>query len=458
MKRSLEFVNAQLVLIGGLPGVVAATWLLWSGSLTAELRWSLIALIIVVWVGSALAAHNRTVRPLQLLVNLLGGLRDGDYSLRGVTTRTGNVLGDVIREVNALGETLHRQRLSAVEATALLSSVLSEIDVAIFAFDDADRVRLANRSAAELLERPVQDLIGSHALEIGMGEFLRGESSRVLDRAFPGGRGRWQLRRSEFRQDGRPHRMVVLADLSRALREEERQAWQRIVRVLSHEINNSLAPIQSITRSVQRIIDRELEDGARASEVREGLNIVAVRAESLGRLMSEYARMAKLPRPVLAPIDVRELVHGVIELERRVSVTVSTAVPARTRLAGDRDQLEQLLINLVRNAAEAVLETSGGVVVTWRERGGYVEIMIEDDGPGIGDIDNLFVPFFTTKPEGSGIGLALSRQIAEAHGGTLSLENRERHPGARAMLRIPRATSAVRKADTSAPVPAGGAP
>lgn len=456
MKRSLEYVNAQLVLIGGLPAVAASIWLLWSGSLSGELRWSLILMIVGVWVGSAVAAHNRTVRPLQLLVNLLGGLRDGDYSLRGVTARTGNVLGDVIREVNTLGETLHRQRLSAVEATALLSSVLSEIDVAIFAFDDADRVRVANRSAAELLDRPVQELIGSHALEIGMGEFLRGDSSRVLERAFPGGRGRWQLRRSDFRQGGRPHRLVVLADLSRALREEERQAWQRIVRVLSHEINNSLAPIQSITRSVQRIIDRELEDHTRAAEVREGLTIVADRAESLGRLMSEYARMAKLPRPVLAPIDVRELVHGVIELERRVAVTLSTAVPARARLAGDRDQLEQLLINMVRNAAEAALETGGGVVVAWRERGGYVEIVIEDDGPGIGDVENLFVPFFTTKPDGSGIGLALSRQIAEAHGGSLSLENREQQRGARAILRIPRGAT-VPEADSRAPVPAGGA-
>lgn len=456
MKRSLEYINAQLVLIGGLPAVAVSVWLLGSGSLAGELRWSLILMIVGVWVGSAVAAHNRTVRPLQLLVNLLGGLRDGDYSLRGVTARTGNVLGDVIREVNALGETLHRQRLSAVEATALLSSVLSGIDVAIFAFDDADRVRLANRSAAALLDRPVQELIGSHALEIGMGEFLRGAASRVLDRAFPGGRGRWGLRRSEFRQDGRPHRLVVLADLSRALREEERQAWQRIVRVLSHEINNSLAPIQSITRSVQRIIDRELEDGDRAAEVREGLTIVADRAESLGRLMSEYARMAKLPRPVLAPIDVRELVHGVIELERRVAVTISTAVPARARFAGDRDQLEQLLINLVRNAAEATLETGGGVVVAWRERGSYVEIMIEDDGPGIGDVENLFVPFFTTKPDGSGIGLALSRQIAEAHGGSLSLENREQERGARATLRIPRGTP-LRKQDTGTPVPAGGA-
>lgn len=453
MRGSLPNINARLVLIGGLPAVITATWLLWSGSWTAELRWSLSLLIAGVWIGCAVSAHNRTVRPLQLLVNLLGALRDGDYSLRGAAARKGNVLGDVLFEVNSLGETLHRQRLAAVEATALLSSVLSEIDVAIFAFDDADRVRLANRSAAELLDQPSGELIGRRAWEIGMGEFLRGEAPRVLDRSFASGHGRWELRRSEFRQDGRPHRLVVLADLSRALREEERQAWQRIVRVLSHEINNSLAPIQSIARSVQRIVARELGDGARSAEVREGLSIVADRAESLGRLMSEYARMAKLPRPVLVPLDARELVHGVIELERRVAVAVTQAASSRARLAGDRDQLELLLINLVRNAAEASLETGGSVTVEWRERGEFVEILVEDDGPGIADAANLFVPFFTTKPNGSGIGLALSRQIAEAHGGSLALENRSSGTGARATLRIPR-HAARRAAATEVPTPA----
>jgi two-component system nitrogen regulation sensor histidine kinase NtrY len=438
LSSSLEYVNARLVLFGGLPAVVTALWLLWTGDYGLELRWTLTVLIPSVWVGAAVAAHNRTVRPLQLLVNLLGALREGDYSLRGAAARPGHTLGDVMLEVNALGETLHRQRLSAVEATALLSSVLSEIDVAIFAFDDGDRVRLVNRSGAELLNMPSSEVMGRNAWEIGLGAYLSGEAPRVLDRVFPGGRGRWELRRSEFRQDGRPHRLLVLADLSRALREEERQAWQRIVRVLSHEINNSLAPIQSIARSVQRIVDRELEGRPRAEEVREGLTIVASRAESLGRLMSEYARMAKLPRPVLKPIDIRELVHGVTELEKRVPVVVKSATSPRTRLRADRDQLEQLLINLVRNAAEASLETDGGVTVEWRERGEHIEIQIEDDGPGIADAGNLFVPFFTTKPSGSGIGLALSRQIAEAHGGTLTLENRDNTHGARATLRLPR--------------------
>jgi PAS domain S-box-containing protein len=433
---SLESAASRYVLVGGLPAVIAALWLVWAGGFGVEIRWTLSVLLPAIWLSCAIAAHDRVVRPMQLLVNLLGALREGDYSLRGAGAAGGDSLGDVMREVNALGETLHRQRLSAVEASALLSSVLSEIDVAIYAFDHEDRVRLTNRAGAELLGVQVSDLAGRHAFETGLQELLAGEVPRTFERDFPGGRGRWELRRSEFRQDGRPHRLVVLADLSRALREEERQAWQRIVRVLSHEINNSLTPIQSIARSVKRFVERELGGNGRALEVREGLDVIASRAESLGRLMSEYARLARMPKPVLRPVGVAGLVRGAAELEQRVPIRI--AQRRDMTILADRGQLEQVLINLVRNAAEASLETSGSVSVAWADRGDAVDIVIEDDGPGLANTGNLFVPFFTTKPEGSGIGLVLSRQIAEAHNGTLTLENRADARGCRATLRVPR--------------------
>jgi two-component system, NtrC family, nitrogen regulation sensor histidine kinase NtrY len=433
---SLEFAAARLVLLGGLPAVAAAIWLVWAGGFGVEIRWTLTIVLPGVWLGCALAAHDRVVRPMQLLVNLLGALREGDYSLRGAGAASGDALGDVMREVNALGETLHRQRLSAVEATALLSSVLAEIDVAIYAFDHEDRLRLANRAGADLLGVQVADLVGRRSTETPLQEFLSGDATRIFERDFPGGRGRWELRRSEFRQDGLPHRLVVLADLSRALREEERQAWQRIVRVLSHEINNSLTPIQSIARSVKRFVERELGDNGRADEVREGLNVIAGRAESLGRLMSEYARLARMPKPVIRAVSVNELVRAVAELEQRLPVQVQAG--RDIAIAGDRGQLEQVLINLVRNAVDASMERGGSVSVGWKDRGDFVDITIDDEGPGIAETGNLFVPFFTTKPDGSGIGLVLSRQIAEAHNGTLALENRRDTRGCRATLRVPR--------------------
>lgn len=435
-RRSLEYAAARLVLAGGLPAVGAALWLVWAGDFGVEIRWTLTVVLPAIWIGCALAAHDRVVRPMHLLVNLLGALREGDYSLRGAGAAGGDSLGDVMREVNALGETLHRQRLSAVEATALLSSVLAEIDVAIYAFDHEDRVRLVNRAGAELMGVPAAELLGRNVEDTGLAEFLEGEAPRTFERDLPGGRGRWELRRSEFRQDGLPHRLVVLADLSRALREEERQAWQRIVRVLSHEINNSLTPINSIARSVKRFVERELGANGRAAEVGEGLDVIAGRAESLGRLMSEYARLARMPKPVLRQVSVPALVRGVAELEQRVPVSV-VAGPDVT-ISADRGQLEQVLINVVRNATEASLETGGGVTIHWSDRGHTVDIIVDDDGPGLADTGNLFVPFYTTKPDGSGIGLVLSRQIAEAHNGALTLENRAGARGCRATLRIPR--------------------
>jgi PAS domain S-box-containing protein len=434
--KNLEIAVVRLTLIGGLPAIGAALWLVWSAPHGPEIRWTLTLLLPAIWIGCAAAAHERVIRPMQLLVNLLGALREGDFSLRGVGASADDALGGVMREVNALGDTLHRQRLGAVEATALLSTVLSEIDVAIYAVDDLGRIRLVNRAGAELLGVSVSRLVGSAAADAGLQDFLEGDATRVIDRDFPGGRGRWELRRSEFRQDGRPHRLVVLADLSRALREEERQAWQRIVRVLSHEINNSLTPIRSIARSVKRFLEREVGDNGRTSEVREGLDVIAGRAESLGRLMSEYARLARMPRPVVRPVPVAALVRGIAELEQRVPVVFATTHDAI--VSADRSQLEQLLINLVRNAADACVETGGTVTVSWVEQSDVIDIRVDDEGPGIPETANLFVPFFTTKPEGSGIGLVLSRQIAEAHGGTLTLQNRKPGPGCRATLRLPK--------------------
>ncbi len=435
----LEHAVVRSVLLGGLPALAAALWLLWTGDTSTELRWTLTLFLPALWIGAAMNAYTRTVRPLQLLVNLLGALREGDYSLRGAGARGGDLLGDVMGEVNELGETLHRQRLAAVEASALLSNVLGEIEVAIFAFDDDDELRLVNRAGASLIGSVPDALIGCTADEIGLAEYLGGSPARTLDQVFPGATGRWELRRSEFRQDGRPHRLIVIGDVTRALREEEKLAWQRIVRVLSHEINNSLAPIQSIARSVRRILEKELVQSDRVADVEEGLDVIANRSESLAKLMSEYARLARMPAPKPRPMRIASLVEGIAELEPRLAVQVRPPEQAAdVVISADRAQLEQALINLLRNATDASLETAGAVTIRWRTDSRHVVIVIEDEGRGLDSTANLFVPFFTTKPTGSGIGLALSRQIVEAHGGSLQLENRRDRRGVRATIRLPR--------------------
>jgi two-component system, NtrC family, nitrogen regulation sensor histidine kinase NtrY len=424
-----------LALCAGLPGTLVSIWLLWVGDYELRTRWTLVVLIAVAWIGFAYAVRHKVRFPLQTLSNLLSAIREGDFSMRARGARYDDALGEVIAEVNTLGETLRTQRLGAQEASALLRSVMSEIEVAVFTFDGDQRLRLVNRAGERLLARSAEQLLGRTAAELSLADCLQGEVARTMQITLPGGLGRWGMRRSTFRQGGLPHHLVVLTDLSRALRDEERQAWQRLVRVLGHELNNSLAPIKSIAGSLETLISRETRADDWEDDLRRGLEVISARAESLTRFMEAYARLARLPAPKRQPIEVAGWIRRVVSLETRTQVNVHAG--PEVQIKADADQLDQLLINLLRNAVDAALETKGGVQIGWKKAGAYVEVYIEDEGPGLPDTTNLFVPFFTTKPKGSGIGLVLSRQIAEAHGGSLLLQNRASGKGCDARLRLP---------------------
>ena len=434
-RLALEARLPLLVVLGGLPAVIVSLVWLWTGDHGIEVRWTLTVVVIVTWLVAAAVARERVIRPLQTLSNLLSGLREGDYSVRGAGANENDALGVAMTEINALGNTLQAQRLGAMEATALLRTVMAEIDSAIFAFDGDGKLRLVNREGERLLGQPSERLLGRDAATLGLDVYLRDDAPRTLERSNDTGNTRWEVRRRAFRQDGLPHHLLVLTDVSHVLREEERLAWQRIVRVLSHEINNSLAPIKSIARSLQRVLKREPRSPDWEEEALHGLDVIEGRSGSLSRFLQAYARLAQLPKPVRRPVDVESWVERVVALEERLPVALCRG-PATTVLA-DRDQLDQLLINIVRNAVDAALDTGGGVSVSWASDDEAVVVTVEDDGPGLSDTVNLFVPFFTTKPSGTGIGLALSRQIAEAHGGVLTLENRDDRSGVRARLRLP---------------------
>jgi two-component system, NtrC family, nitrogen regulation sensor histidine kinase NtrY len=423
-----------MALATGLPGGLVSLLLIWTWGFPAKGAWTLTGFVVGGWVALAFHLRRQAAMPLLTLSNLLAALREGDFSVRAAGAHRGDALGEVMLEMNALTDLLRDQRLGAMEATALLRAIMSEIDVAVFAFDAGHVLRLLNRAGERLLGQPAERLLGRDARALGLADMLEDELPSVREMVFPGGAGRFEARRGSFRQAGQPMQLLVLPDVSRALRHEERQAWQRLIRVLGHELNNSLTPIRSIAGSLETMLGRPERGADWEQDARRGLAIIAARSESLSRFLDSYSRLARLPAPVLRHVPLGSLVTRVAALETRLAVDVCAGPEVVVR--ADPDQIEQLLINLVHNAADAALETGGGVRMSWARNGTLVEILVEDDGPGVSNTSNLFVPFFTTKPGGSGIGLVISRQIAEAHGGVLMVSNRATGRGCVARVRL----------------------
>jgi nitrogen fixation/metabolism regulation signal transduction histidine kinase len=373
-------------------------------------------------------------RPLQTLANVVSSLREGDYSFRARGAGSSDALGELAAEVNALASLLQKQRVRSLEATALLARILEVMSAPLYAFDRNNQLQLVNDAGVALLGRPHARCFGRTASELGLEELLAApdQSIHILG-AIP---TRWLLRKAEFRQDGVPHTMLLLSDVSQSLQEEEQRSWKRLIRVLGHELSNSLAPIKSIAGSLLARVDQLTGDAAAARDFRRGLGVVESRADALHRFVQSYRQLAQLPPPRLRTVPLAALLERVVALEQRLAAQLAPG-PAVV-LQADSDQLEQMFINLLANAADASLDNAEQEVhVSWRLIDATVLVSIEDRGLGIANPENLFVPFYTTKPAGSGVGLALAQQIARAHGGEIRLLNREDGLGARAIVRLP---------------------
>jgi nitrogen fixation/metabolism regulation signal transduction histidine kinase len=424
--------------------------LVWIQPWTVESRLGLIGLELFAWWLLALALQEQTTRPLQTLSNVIGALREEDYSFRARNAIAEDALGELSLEVNALADMLSDDKIRAIEATALLQRVVDEIDAPLFAFDPASILRLVNPAGEHLLRQSKARMLGRNALELNLDKCLVADNESLVELDLKDSQARWLLRRSSFRQNGVPHTLVVLSDVSRALREEERRAWQRLIRVLGHELSNSLAPIKSIAGSLNSRVSATAMDSDVRNDLQHGLEIIEARSASLHRFLEAYRRLAQMPAPVLRDVELPKLVARVASLETRIKVCVHPGPDLV--FTADPDQLEQMLINLVRNAADAVLELTPAagqakpcnsdfdskVGVRWDATDEDVNLLIEDDGPGLMNPANVFTPFYTTKPSGSGVGLVLSRQIAEAHGGRIEISNRTGGRGCQVRVVLPR--------------------
>jgi len=427
---------------------------------------SILSIVALTLLLTVTAFMDHVVRPLQTLANVVAALREEDYSFRARGARANDPFGDLAIEINALADAHQSQRLGSLEAAALFRRVIAELDAPVLAIDQSACLRLINPAAERLFRINAARDLGSTAEELHLEMLLTrppGEALQI-DNKLARAPSRWMVHASQFRQRGVPHTLYLLSDVSTALREEERVAWRRLIRVLGHEISNSLAPIKSIAGTLRARLPQALNGSL--SDFDRGLDVIEGRAESLDRFVQAYRQLAQLPAPSLRRVAVRPLLERVANLEPRLEVELvgipGPNVPAE--IQADPDQLEQLLINLVRNAVEAAFSareesivkavaakqppTPGHVALApsvsihAAPSDGFLSITVRDNGPGLTNSGNLFVPFYTTKKAGSGVGLVLSRQIAEAHGGTLDLRNRSDAHGCDAVVRIPLATGA----------------
>ena len=426
-----------LALLSGLPGVLGTILLLQIGNYPLKVHLTLLTFVVGSWLIFVTMLQNRVIRPLQAASNMLSALREGDYSLQSHGGDNEDPMGQVMHEINALTDVLRSQRMGAIEAFTLLNKVVEEIDVAIFTFDEDDRLGMVNRAGEKLLAQPADQLSGKNAADLGLKKCLTRLTKENHLMAFPGRSSRWYIKTGHFREAGKPHQLLLLTDVSQPLREEERMAWRRLIRVLGHELNNSLAPIKSLAGSMEQILNRQPMPPDWREDINESLQIIGSRAEGLSRFLEDFSRIAKLPPPHKEPVQVGQIVEQVAGLSTGAFGQIQIEKGPQCTVMADRGQIEQLLINLVKNAVDAVEATKGRIRAGWDKLEDRVEIWVEDEGPGIANPSNLFVPFFSTKPGGSGVGLTLSRQIAEAHDGTVEVVNRTNKPGCRATLTLP---------------------
>lgn len=389
----------------------------------------------VVYVGYRI--YQMSVHQFRHLSSLLDAIIQGDYSLRARRGKSGGALDELVVSINGLASRLSRQRSESAESQWLLRTVIEHIDVAIVALSEENKISFINPAARKLLLLEETDPDSKLLDQLAFVQTFSSGCHQVIELSLGHQQGRFNVHVEEFRKSGIQHKLLFITDVRTLLRSEERKAWQSLVRVISHEINNSLSPIASISQTLSRMISRRNIEAEIGEDLIEGLTIIGERAQGLSHFVESYKQLAKLPEPKKRIISILKLFDKICVLFKNQPIVIETEEDVDLLI--DPVQFEQVLINLFKNAVEAMSQMNpGGVIsVRWQVVDRIFRLVVCDQGGGIGNPENLFVPFYSTKKHGSGIGLVLCRQIIEAHDGRLSIVNRSDSPGCCATVEIP---------------------
>ncbi len=423
------------VLISAVPVVILLFYVFTDDEISLTFKISVTGFCFIWLLAVAASIRENFVYHLRTLSNLVEAIRTEDYSMRSSRVRDPGELAELYQQIDTLTNQLRSLKQQELESEKLLERIVNQINVAIIACDDSGQIRLANRLAGKLLVEKPEELVGQALDATVLDDLVTEEGSQLIDYDFPGSPGRWQINVQSYRYQGKPGKIVFITDLKQVLSEEEISAWQRLIRVIAHEVNNSLTPISSICQTLENHLAR-LPDFENDDDLKQGLAVIEERAKGLRDFISVYARIAKLPDPHKVSFRVDSLLEKVQRFFSDQAVSVN-AVDEDASLFGDPVLVEQALINLVKNAVEANEGAALPVQLHFSQKPGFVEFVVLDNGSGISNPANLFIPFYTTKEKGAGIGLALSRQIAAKHGGQVILENRNDSDGAVARLQLP---------------------
>lgn len=363
----------------------------------------------------------------------------GDYSMRS-RLQDNQVLNEVSRLLNELAETLSAHKLAAKESQLLLERMIEQMDAMIIATDGQDHIVLANKSAQHFFNLNNIPLNTVHFPSHPIGQRVIACDSEILSLESEGLTGQFLLLKETFLSGGKTHQLYVIRDANRLLMQKERKAWQGLVRVLSHEMNNSLTPIIAISQQVEKKLtepESEQEHEKHLASIKTGIGIIRERASSLSSFISAYGELTHLPEPQKSLCNLKQLVEATLTLcsgfEHSPEPEYSPNLEYRIDIADDlqlhidKKQIEQVFVNVIKNAQEAMAESQiKRLNISAEKAANHIKLRFIDTGSGIANSDNLFVPFYTTKPKGSGIGLALCRQIMFNHNGTIDLFNRQK--------------------------------